>query len=43
MKAAQVAAKDKRTDEARKYLNEVISANAPQQQAARAQLGALAS
>ncbi len=43
MKAATVAVKDKRTDDARKYLNEVISANAPQLQAARAQLSALAS
>jgi len=43
MKAATVAAKDKRTDDARKYLNEVINANAPQTQAARAQLSAVAS
>jgi len=43
MKAATVAAKDNRMDDARKYLNEVIKANAPQSAAARAQLGALAS
>jgi tetratricopeptide (TPR) repeat protein len=43
MKAASVAAKDNRTDEARKYFNEVIKANAPQAQTARTQLGALAS
>lgn len=41
--AAGHAAKDKRADEARKYLNEVIKANAPQAEAARAQLKALAS
>lgn len=41
--AAEHAAKDKRADEARKYLNEVIKANAPQAAAARAQLKALAS
>lgn len=43
MKAASVATKDKRFDEARKFLNGVINANAPQAQAARAQLGTLAS
>ena len=43
MKAATVAAKDKRTEEARKYFNEVIKGSAPQSQAARAQLSALAS
>lgn len=43
MKAAEVAAKDKRSDEARKYLNEVIKANAPQAPSARTQLQALAS
>jgi hypothetical protein len=43
MKAAKVAAKDNRTDDARKYFNEVIKANAPQAQAARTQLSALAS
>ncbi|MDD2926846.1 hypothetical protein [Rhodoferax sp.] len=41
--AAGQAAKDKRSDEARKYLNEVIRANAPQAEAARAQLKALTS
>ncbi len=41
--AAEHAAKDKRVDEARKYLNEVIKVNAPQADAARAQLKALAS
>jgi hypothetical protein len=43
MKAASVAAKDKRTDDARKYFNEVIKANAPQAPAARTQLNSLAS
>lgn len=43
MKAAEEAAKDKRPAEARKYLDEVIKANAPQAPAARAQLQALAS
>ncbi len=43
MKAAEVAAKDKRPEEARKFFNEVIRANAPQAQAARTQLQALAS
>jgi hypothetical protein len=43
LKAAEVAAKDKRTDDARKYLNEVVNARAPQAEAARAQLKALAS
>jgi hypothetical protein len=43
MKAAEVAAKDKRIDDARKYLNEVVNARAPQADAARAQLKALAS
>jgi hypothetical protein len=43
MKAASVAAADKRNDEARKYLNLVIQANAPQMEAARAQLAKLAS
>lgn len=41
--AAGQAAKDKRSDEARQYLNAVIKANAPQADAARAQLKALAS
>ncbi len=43
MKAAEVAAKEKRPEEARKYLDEVVKANAPQAQAARAKLQALAS
>jgi hypothetical protein len=40
---ATLAAKEKRNDEARKYLNQVIQASAPQADAARAQLKALAS
>ena len=43
MASARIAAKEKRTDDARKYLNQVVDANAPQAQAARAQLKALAS
>jgi len=43
MVAAKEAVKDKRSDDARKYLNAVIQANGTQQQAARAQLQALAS
>jgi hypothetical protein len=43
MKAAELAARDKRFDEARNDLNEVIRANAPQADAARAKLKALAS
>ncbi|MDR3367632.1 hypothetical protein [Rhodoferax sp.] len=43
MVAAKEAIKDKRPEDARKYLNEVIQANGPQQQAARAQLQALSS
>jgi hypothetical protein len=43
MKAAGFAAADKRNDEARKYLNLVIQANAPQSEAARAQLAKLSS
>jgi hypothetical protein len=43
MKAADLAARDKRIDEARNDLNEVIKANAPQADAARAKLKALAS
>jgi hypothetical protein len=43
LKGADVAAKDKRTDEARKYLNQLIQANAPQAAAARTQLTKLAS
>lgn len=41
--AARLAVKEKRIDEARKYLGNVIAANAPQSDAARAQLKALAS
>jgi hypothetical protein len=40
---AQLAVKENHPDDARKYLNEVIKANAPQAEAARAQLKALAS
>jgi hypothetical protein len=43
MLAAKEAIKDKRPDDARKYLNEVIQANGPQLEAARAQLQALSS
>jgi hypothetical protein len=43
MKAAEIAAKDKRNDDARKFYNDVIQANAPQAPAARAQLQALQS
>lgn len=43
MASARFATKEKRTDDARKYLNHVVDANAPQAQAARAQLKALAS
>jgi len=43
MVAAKEAIKDKHPDDARKYLNEVIQANGPQQEAARAQLQALSS
>lgn len=38
LRAAKLAEADKRPDEARKYLNEVIASNAPQAEAARAQL-----
>ncbi len=41
MVAAQLAVKDKRPDDARKYLGEVVKANAPQVEAARAQLKAI--
>lgn len=41
--AAKQAVKDKRPDEARNYLNQVIKANAPQATVAREQLKALAS
>lgn len=40
---AKLANKEKRQDDARHYLNEVIRLNAPQAEAARAQLKALAS
>jgi hypothetical protein len=40
---AQLAARDKRPEEARRYLNQVIESKAPQTEAARAQLKALAS
>jgi hypothetical protein len=43
MTAADQAIKDKRVDEARKYLNQVIASGAPQAAAARQQLGALKS
>ena len=43
MVAAQQALKDKRPEDARKYLGEVVKANAPQIDAARAQLKAMAS
>jgi hypothetical protein len=43
MAGAALAVKEKRMDDARKYLGEVIAANAPQLEAARAQLKALAS
>ena len=41
MRAAKLAAADKRTDDARKYLNLVIQRNAPQAEAAKAQLASL--
>ena len=40
---AALAAKEKRAEEARKYLNQVIQTNAPQAPAARAQLKAITS
>lgn len=43
MTAADQAIKDKRVDEARKYLNQVIASGAPQAEAARHQLGSLKS
>ena len=43
MAGAALAVKEKRISDARKYLGEVIQANAPQLEAARAQLKALAS
>ncbi len=41
--SASLATREKRLDEARKFLNDVIQARAPQAEAARAQLKALAS
>jgi hypothetical protein len=41
--SAELALKDKRKDDARKFLDEVIKAKAPQAEVARAQLKALAS
>jgi hypothetical protein len=38
MRAAALAAKEQRTDDAQRYLNEVISRNAPQAEKARALL-----
>jgi hypothetical protein len=43
MAGAALATKEKRIDDARKYLGEVIQVNAPQLEAARARLKALAS
>jgi len=43
LRAAKLAQADKRLDDARKYLGEVIKRNAPQADAARAQLAALPS
>ena len=43
LRAARLAVKDKRLDDARRYLNEVVGANAPQAQAAREQLKVLTS
>jgi hypothetical protein len=43
LRAANLAQVDKHLDDARKYLNEVIKHNAPQADAARAQLAALPS
>ena len=43
MAAGSLAAKEKRLDDARKYFNSVIQSNAPQAEAARAQLAQLAS
>ena len=43
LRAAKLAEADKRLDDARKYLGEVINRNAPQADAARAQLAALPS
>ena len=43
LRAAKHAVKEQRTDDARKYLNQVVDANAPQAPAAREHLKALAS
>jgi len=43
MTAAELAQKDKRAEDARKYLNEVVKTNAPQADAARLQLKAISS
>jgi hypothetical protein len=43
MAAAKLAIKEKRLDDARKYLNEVIKVNAPQADGARAHIARLAS
>ena len=43
MRAAKLAEAEQRPDDARKFLNEVVNQNAPQAQAARARLKALAS
>lgn len=43
LRAAKLAASEKRIDDARTYLNQVLKANAPQAQAARDQLKALES
>lgn len=43
MRAAKLAISEKRTDDARNYLNLIVKANAPQAAAAREQLKALAS
>jgi tetratricopeptide (TPR) repeat protein len=43
LRSGKLAQADKRTDDARKYFNEVIKHNAPQADAARAQLSALPS
>jgi len=39
MRAAELARKEQRTDDARRYLNEIVSRNAPQADRARAMLG----
>ncbi len=42
MRAAELAAKDRRADDARRWLNQVVSHNAPQADRARAMLKELA-